>query len=116
MELALSIRIDLPAGGRFGPGKAALLTGIEATGSIRAAAERLGMSYPKALKLIEQLNADFAEPLVQSQHGGHGRGGSELSLEGRRVLALYQSICAKATEAVRSDLEEAAALVARNPH
>ena len=49
---SLSIRIDFPGGGRLGPGKAALLQGISETGSIRSAADALGMSYPKALKLV----------------------------------------------------------------
>ncbi|MEQ9315789.1 MAG: LysR family transcriptional regulator [Henriciella sp.] len=91
-EYSLSIRIDLPNGGRFGPGKAALLRAIGEAGSINKAAETLGMSYPRALKLIEQMNHDFAAPLIASTHGGKSRGGSELTEAGRTVLALYHSI------------------------
>ena len=37
-QARLSVRIDLPNGGRFGPGKAALLRAIASEGSIRKAA------------------------------------------------------------------------------
>jgi molybdate transport system regulatory protein len=50
----LSIRIDLPSGGRFGPGKAALLDAIADLGSINKAASQLGMSYPRAKSSLKQ--------------------------------------------------------------
>jgi molybdate transport system regulatory protein len=91
-DLSLSIRINLGHGGRFGPGKASLLAAIDEAGSISKAASGLGMSYPRALKLIEDMNRDFAEPLVKSTHGGTERGGSEVTETGHQVLALYHSI------------------------
>lgn len=93
---SLSIRINLANGGRFGPGKAALLRAIASGGSIRAAANTLSMSYPRALKLIEEMNADFREPLVTSSVGGSDRGGSALSAMGEAVLAAYDRACAGA--------------------
>ena len=89
----LSLRIDLPNGTRFGPGKAALLSALCETGSIRAAAEQLQMSYPRALKLIDQMNDSFASPLVETKHGGADGGGTHVTAEGREVLSLYQVIC-----------------------
>ncbi|MEO0816756.1 MAG: LysR family transcriptional regulator [Pseudomonadota bacterium] len=100
----LSLRVDLPGGGRFGPGKAALLSAISQTGSINAAARQLSMSYPKALRLIEQMNTDFEEPLVISHHGGRAHGGSELSELGDWVLTQYREICAEADTASRDRL------------
>ncbi|MEM9739935.1 MAG: LysR family transcriptional regulator [Pseudomonadota bacterium] len=87
------MRLDLPGGKRFGPGKAALLQAISRHGSIRAAAESLSMSYPKALKLIEQMNADFQVPLIESHHGGKTHGGSELTDLGHEILRQYDDIC-----------------------
>ena len=89
----LSLRIDLPNGTRFGPGKAALLTALREDGSIKAAATRLGMSYPRALKLIEQMNSSFAAPLVETQHGGSDGGGTRVTDLGQEVLDLYTAIC-----------------------
>src|SRR5262249_1008847 len=44
-DTRLSIRLDLTSGDRIGPGKIPLLQAIQSTGSISAAARRLGMSY-----------------------------------------------------------------------
>lgn len=89
----LSLRIDLPNDTRFGPGKAALLSTLLETGSIRAAAERMEMSYPRALKLIEQMNESFADILVETKHGGADGGGAQVTKRGRDVLRLYHAIC-----------------------
>ena len=98
----LSLRIDLPNGTRFGPGKAALLKALLANGSIRAAATQLEMSYPRALKLIDQMNDSFAAPLVETQHGGADGGGTQVTDLGKEILDLYAAICA-ASETASGD-------------
>ena len=60
----LSVRIDLDSGERIGPGKIALLKAVGETGSISAAGRALGMSYRRAWRLIEELNACFSKPVV----------------------------------------------------
>src|SRR5512142_1431250 len=54
----------------IGPGKADLLEAIAETGSIRSAAERIGMSYMRAWSLVRTLNENFREPLVERTRGG----------------------------------------------
>ncbi|MEL6858139.1 MAG: LysR family transcriptional regulator [Pseudomonadota bacterium] len=105
-KASFSLRVDLANGNRFGPGKAALLNALLATGSIKSAASDLGMSYPRALKLIEQMNQSFAEPLVITQHGGADGGGTRVSEAGRSILALYRQMCAEAEHANRASLEQ----------
>jgi len=95
----LSLRIDLGSGQRFGPGKAALLRAIREHASIAAAASALGMSYPRALKLIDQMNASFTAPLVSTQHGGSKGGGADVTETGQAILALYEQICETAQAA-----------------
>ena len=95
----LSVRVDLEGGGRLGPGKAALLEAIAAHGTISKAAGALSMSYPRALKLIDEMNRDFAGPLVESKHGGAERGGSDVTALGLEVLACYRQILAAAETA-----------------
>ena len=99
----LSIRIDL-TNGRFGPGKAALLRAIGETGSISAAARSLGMSYARAWKLTEDMNAVFRERLVETFAGGNRRGGATLTPAGERVLEIYESIREEAEHAVTKRL------------
>ncbi len=108
----LSIRIDLPSGQRFGPGKAALLRTLQMTGSIRAAAEVLDMSYPRALKLIDQMNTSFQSPLVITQHGGSAGGGAAITQMGEDVLALYDALCEDAQRQNHTILDKFETLLA----
>jgi len=88
---ALTLRIALAPGSAIGPGKADLLEGIEATGSIAAAGRRMGMSYRRAWTLIETLNGMFKEPLVHSTKGGRSGGGAKLTQMGKTVLSAYRA-------------------------
>jgi len=87
-------RLRIEAGGEIalGPGKADLLAAIAAAGSIRAAADQLGMSYARAWQLVRVMNASFAAPLVATARGGGGHGGARLTAAGARVLDLYRAM------------------------
>lgn len=108
----LSVRIDFPNGTRFGPGKAALLRELKATGSIKAAAQVLGMSYPRALKLIDQMNLCFVSPLVETQHGGATGGGALVTDLGLNILTIYDTICAQSADSQSQALANLTALIA----
>lgn len=102
---ALSIRIDLANGTRFGPGKAALLSAISREASISGAAKALGMSYPRALKLIDQMNSAFNSPIVEAKHGGQKGGGAHVTSKGVELLRLYNSINDGAQQSSKRDLK-----------
>ena len=88
----LSIRLDFANGGRMGPGKIALLEAIRVKGSIRAAAQHLGMAYRTAWLLIEQINEAMREPAVTTATGGQHGGGAKVTAVGERVIELYHAI------------------------
>jgi len=99
----LSIRLDLPSGGRFGPGKAALLEAVEKTGSISGSARALEMSYPRALRLVDEMNTHFKTALVETYQGGAKRGGAKLTETGRDILRLYtETLAASSTASLTS--------------
>lgn len=75
-----------------GPGKIALLEAIAETGSISAAARKLGMSYRRAWMLVDDLNRHLASAVVEAAPGGRHGGGTTLSPTGRRLVALYRGI------------------------
>jgi molybdate transport system regulatory protein len=102
-ETSLSIRVDLPNRDRIGPGKVALLEAIRETGSISAAARRIGMSYRRAWLLVEQINDALAEPAVSAATGGRQGGGAILTPVGERIVALYRSIEAIARNSARDE-------------
>jgi molybdate transport system regulatory protein len=74
----------------LGPGKVDLLAAIERYGSISSAGRELGMSYRRAWMLVETMNRTFRSPLVATS-GWRGKGAS-LTVDGRRVLALYREL------------------------
>ncbi len=92
VRVGLRFRLVLEPDIAIGPGKADLLEGVRDTGSIAAAARRLGMSYKHAWLLVESMNRCFREPLVAASKGGSARGGARLTPTGEEVLARYRRI------------------------
>lgn len=109
---SISLRIDLDADGRIGPGKVELLENIAAHGSISAGARRMGMSYKQAWTLVEDMNRLFGKPVVAARKGGQRGGGAELTPVGLAIVARYRAIeraaeaaAAPHVEALRREIE-----------
>ncbi|WP_067337493.1 winged helix-turn-helix domain-containing protein [Stappia indica] len=113
--VGVRLRLVFEPDAAFGPGKADLLEGIAATGSIAAAGRRMGMSYKRAWMLVEQLNAMFAAPLVESSRGGASGGGARLTEGGEAVLDLYRAMEAKARDAGAQEIAGLRALLREAP-
>ena len=90
--VSLFLRIDLNSHGQIGPGKIDLLEQISERGSISAAGRAMGMSYRRAWELVEELNAIFGRPLVQSRAGGKAGGGADLTPLGHFVVGRYRAL------------------------
>ena len=102
----LTLRIDFDAGRQIGPGKIRLLELIDSSGSISAAGRQMGMSYRRAWQLVEALNKSFNEPVVLTAIGGKRGGGAVVTEFGKRLVASYHGMEAKASGAIASELEE----------
>ena len=96
-----------------GPGKIALLEAIADSGSITAAAKRLGMSYRRAWLLVDTMNRCFKSPVVDAEAGGRRGGGTALTLLGADVVRRYRRIESAAAKAVADDIRAFLALLAR---
>lgn len=107
---AVRLRIKLGPDIALGPGKAELLEGIAATGSIAAAGRRLNMSYKRAWLLVDTMNRCFAAPLVAAGKGGKAGGGAELTELGQEVLKRFQRMQAAAEKAAAKEFK----LIARH--
>jgi molybdate transport system regulatory protein len=95
-DVRFRIRVDTDHQPAIGPGKIALLEAIIATGSISAAARKLGMSYMRAWLLIEDLNRRLCMPAVNRVKGGKQGGSTEVTPTGRQLVKLYRDIEAAA--------------------
>jgi molybdate transport system regulatory protein len=102
---ALVPRLRIVQAGKppFGPGKAELLEYIAATGSIRTAAQEIGMSYPRAWSLVREMNTLFVQPLVTRTRGGGSGGGAELTPLGEAVLQAYTRMEQACRESMAAD-------------
>jgi molybdate transport system regulatory protein len=112
---SLQLRLLLDGVIALGPGKAALLRGIQDSGSISAAARSMSMSYRRAWLLVEDMNRCFRQPLVETSTGGARGGGARLTDSGRDVLARYAAMEQAALAATRADMDYLTALLADRP-
>ncbi len=102
---SLSVRIDLDAEGRIGPGKIQLLENIHACGSISAAGRAMDMSYKRAWDLVAEINRICRHAAVERQTGGKNGGGAVLTPFGISLVTRYRKIERDAASAVRKELE-----------
>ena len=90
MRCDVKVMLVDDGGYRFmGIGLIWLLEGIDRNRSISGAAREMKMSYPKALGMIERLEATLGREVVERWKGGQGRGGSSLTPFGRDFLRRY---------------------------
>jgi molybdate transport system regulatory protein len=94
--------LDADGGFAVGDGGTDLLRAIEATGSLRAAAARVGWSYRHTLAYLDNAEQALRRTLVERRRGGHARGGAYLNAEGRDFLRRYTRFRRRAQAAVRA--------------
>ncbi len=73
-----------------GSGRVKLLEAIHQHGSISKAAASINLSYKKASKLIESMNATAGLPLVETSTGGAGGGGTLLTKRALTIIQQYK--------------------------
>ena len=87
----------------LGPGRVDLLELIGQTGSLRAAAQKMSMSYMRAWMLVKYTNQCFSKPLVVVARGGKTGGGAELTSSGRQIVETYRRMEKDSQRAMRQD-------------
>jgi len=102
---SLSVRIDIDAAGRIGPGKIQLLETIHRSGSISAAGRGMDMSYKRAWDLVDEINRVCRQAAVERQTGGKNGGGAVLTPFGLSLVARYRKIERTAATAARKELQ-----------
>ena len=103
MNQMVRFRVDFTDACSLGPGKIELLESIQKTGSLRQAAQALGMSYRRAWLLLDGLNHSFSEPVSTASIGGQGGGGVTLTPFGLEVMRCYR-VAEEAIESVAHGL------------
>lgn len=91
----------------FGEGPCRLLLAVEETGSLRAAAQSMGMAYTKALKILKRAEGALGCALTVRSTGGRDGGGSRLTPQGKELLkhyADYRERCAQANRRIYEEI------------
>jgi molybdate transport system regulatory protein len=105
MKQMVRFRVDFTEACSLGPGKIELLESIQKTGSLRQAAQALGMSYRRAWLLLDGLNHSFSEPVSTASIGGQGGGGVTLTPFGLEIIRCYRAAALAVESAARQQLE-----------
>jgi molybdate transport system regulatory protein len=90
----------------FGEGPYRLLRGVRATGSLKEAADDIGMAYSRARRVIGDCEKALGFALVYRKRGGVSGGGSEVTAEALELMKEYELIRADMENAIRRDYEK----------
>jgi molybdate transport system regulatory protein len=112
LSATVSIEIQWPNGGTFGPEELALIDAIRKEQSIIGASRALGLSYRKCWLIADMLNRCFESPVIAT-FPGRRAAGAEITPFGERLVALYRSIGRHAAASSKKSLEELTASLDR---
>lgn len=101
----LFLRFPIGDGGNLGPGKVRLLELIGETGSIRAAASKMKMSYRRAWLLVQDIEKIFGSPVLDKRTGGASGGGAKLNNRGRDIVKHFRSAERRTARAIKAEIE-----------
>jgi molybdate transport system regulatory protein len=97
--MRLSYKLWLEYRGRaFGDGPARLLEGVEQAGSLRKAAQELGMSYNKAWRILHAAEERLGFALLDRSVGGSLGGGSQLTPKAKDLMGRYRAVASEVAE------------------
>jgi molybdate transport system regulatory protein len=80
-----------------------LLEAVEATGSISAAAERLGVQYRLAWARLEEMEEGLGLRLVERHVGGAHGGGASLTATGHELIERFNAFAAAVDDTLHAE-------------
>ncbi len=95
IHIKARVVVQLKGENLLGPGRIELMEKIQSTGSISEAARDMGMSYRKALQLINHINDLCGQEVILTWKGGTEHGGARLSPLGEDFVLRYKVLNAK---------------------
>ncbi|HLF50207.1 MAG TPA: LysR family transcriptional regulator [Methylomirabilota bacterium] len=93
-RLRIKSKIWVEAGGRmiFSDGRLGLLEAVDELGSLRRAAQRLGMSYRAAWGLLKVTEKALGYPVLDVRIGGARGGGATLTPAGVALVGRFRRV------------------------
>jgi molybdate transport system regulatory protein len=87
--------------------RVALLQAIDESGSISAAAELMGIPYRRAWDRVHECEERLGLKLIDTQTGGLGGGGAQLTREGIEYVTRFQHFSNGLDELIKDRFREA---------
>jgi len=84
----------------LGNGKFELIDYIDQLGSLKAAADKLGISYRKAWGMVKDAEQKLGFCLTEKHRGGQHGGNSVLTPEGKELIEAYKELLVEFDEAI----------------
>ncbi|MCB2196527.1 MAG: LysR family transcriptional regulator [Bacteroidetes bacterium] len=84
----------------LGNGKFELIDYIDQLGSLKAAADKLGISYRKAWGMLKDAEEKLGFCLTEKHRGGQHGGNSVLTTEGKELIEAYKELLVEFDEAI----------------
>lgn len=75
----------------FGEGPYRLLCKVDELGSLKKAADEMGMAYTKALVMVKRAEGQLGFLLTEKTIGGKNGGGSRLTFQAKEFLKKYET-------------------------
>ena len=92
--------------GIIGENTYAILKAIGETGSLKSAAEQMGISYRKAWGDIKNSEELLGYDLTEKQRGGVGGGASTLTQKAKNLLEAYDTLHKKMDDAIEDAYDD----------
>ena len=89
VNLKVKLYLENSQGKFMGIGVLWLLEKVRSSGSLRAAASELGISYSKAFRMVENLESSLGVEVLERRRGGMSRTGATLTPFGEAFISLY---------------------------
>ncbi len=86
--------------GILGDGKFELIDCIDQLGSLKAAADKMNISYRKAWGMIKDAEEKLGFLLVEKRRGGQHGGSSVLTPEGKKLIEAYKKLLVEFDDAI----------------
>lgn len=84
----------------LGDGKFELINCIDQLGSLKAAADKIGISYRKAWGNVKDAEEKLEFLLVEKRRGGQHGGSSVLTPEGKELIEAYKELLVEFDDAI----------------
>jgi molybdate transport system regulatory protein len=92
MKVKSRIWIEVDGTPFLGNGRIQLLKAVNQTHSMSSAAKSLNMSYKKAWRMLNEINASAKEPVLDKKIGGKDGGGTHLTPYGEELILRFENL------------------------